>query len=280
VLAASLWLEPVRATFDFGQINVLVMMLVVADVLAIRQRRFAGVLLGIAAAIKLTPLAFIPYLFLIGRRRAAGMASATFAACLGLGFLLDRSASATYWGRHRFLEAHRIGRVENASNQSVRGILARLLRTTHVSGWWLVIALAVFIAVLVVARYLHAHGFEVWGFVAVAVAMLVCSPVSWSHHWVWCALMLLVCVDMVRRVPRPWVVVSAFAVMFPFASGLVFWPPHSAHLELRDSYGQQLLSATYVLAGLGLVVLMTVMASRLASRAADESDLGVAVRVC
>jgi alpha-1,2-mannosyltransferase len=260
VLAASLWLEPVRATFDFGQINALVMVLVVVDVLAVRQNRFGGALLGVAAAIKLTPLAFVPYLFLIGRRRAAGVATATFAACLGVSYLLDRNATTRYWGRHRFLQAHRIGRVENASNQSVRGILARLLRTTGVPGWWLVVAALLFIAVLLVARSLHARGFKVWAFVAMAVAMLVCSPVSWSHHWVWCSLMLLVCVDIVRRVPRLWVAVSTFAVMVPFASGLVFWAPHSAHLELRDSYGQELLSATYVLAGLGLVALMAVLA--------------------
>jgi alpha-1,2-mannosyltransferase len=251
--AVAIWLEPVRATIDFGQVNLVLLALVVVDILVVRDARWSGVLVGVAAAIKLTPLAFIPYLFLIGRRRAAGNAVVAFVVCGLAGFAADPSASRTYWGQHRFVDAHRIGRVENASNQSVRGILARMLRTTHVPAWWVVVAAAIFIAGTTAAVLIYRAGFPVWSLTAMGTAALIASPISWSHHWVWCAVMLPVCVDLVRVRARARYAVVAVLVLLPFAAGLVFWAPHVDHRELADTSFQQVVSATYVLAGVLLV---------------------------
>jgi alpha-1,2-mannosyltransferase len=259
-LAVAIWLEPVRATIDFGQINLLLMALVVVDVLVISNERRSGFLVGIAAAVKLTPLAFVPYLFLIGRRRAALNAVGAFIASGLIGEAADPSASRTYWGHHLFLQAHRVGRVENASNQSVRGILARLLRTTQVPAWWVVVAFLVFVAGTAAAVFVDRRTSPVWALTIMAITTLLVSPISWSHHWVWCAVMLPVCVDLVRR-RRSWQAgLVAVVVMVPFASGLVFWAPHTGHQELQDSGPEQLLSATYVLAGVILAVALTVTA--------------------
>lgn len=253
LLAGAIWLEPVRATFSFGQINVILMALVVVDLLALRTTRWAGVLVGIAAAIKLTPLAFVPFLFLIGRRRAAITSVASFVGCALIGLAVAPSASRTYWGDRQFMQAHRVGRVENASNQSVRGILARLLRTTDVPGWWTVIAIAVLICGLVIAVQLHRRDLEVWALSAMAIAMLIASPISWSHHWVWCAIDGLVVIDVVRRGPSTGRFALAVVVMAPFAAAMPFLAPHVHGEELADTWWQELLSATYVMAGVVLV---------------------------
>jgi alpha-1,2-mannosyltransferase len=268
-LAMTVWLEPVRATFDFGQINLLLMALVIVDVLAVRDQRRSGFLIGIAAALKLTPLAFIPYLLLAGRRRAAANATACFAACLGLGFAFYPSASATYWGQRLFLQAQRVGQVENASNQSVRGILARGLSTAHVPPWWVVVAATVFVAGLAVSVQLYRRGSIVWSVTAMSITSLCASPISWSHHWVWCAVMLPVCLDLARR-RRHWLyTTAAVAVMVPYAAGLTFWAPHVGQTELSDSVAQQVVSATYVLAG---VLLVATMVGRRVSGRATPSE--------
>lgn len=268
-LAAAIWLEPVRATFDFGQINLLLMALVIVDVLAFRDDRRAGFLIGLAAAIKLTPLAFIPYLFLIGRRRAAVNAVGSFVVCVGVGFACYPSASAAYWGQRLFLRAQRVGRPENASNQSVRGIIARGLSTTHVPLWWVALAVVVFAAGLAAAVSLYRGGSVVWSVTAMSITTLCVSPISWSHHWAWCAVMLPVCWDLARR-RRHWLAAAAAVIVIvPFAAGLTFWAPHSGHAELTDSLLQQFASATYVLAG---VLLVAVMASRRISGGARLSE--------
>jgi alpha-1,2-mannosyltransferase len=247
-LSAAIWLEPFRSTVNFGQINVLLMAMILADLLLVRSTRWSGALIGIAAAVKLTPLAFFPYLFVSGRRRAGVNAVAGFVASGLMGFVADPSASREYWGQRMFLEAHRVGLVENASNQTVRGILARLLRTAAVPGWWVVVAILVFAAGLAVAVQLSRAGYLTWSVTVMAIAMLCVSPISWSHHWVWSAPMLLVCADLVRRRRSLWAWLATALVMLPFFVGMIFWAPHSGDHELTDSFVQQVLSASYILA--------------------------------
>jgi alpha-1,2-mannosyltransferase len=274
LLAAAIWLEPVRATFDFGQINAILMALVVVDVLHFGSRRYGGVPIGIAAAIKLTPLAFVPFLFVIGRRRAALTAVGTFVGCALLGVALAPGASRSYWGHHRFLQAHRIGRAENASNQSVRGILARALRTGAVPGWWVALAAVLLLGGLLAAMLLHRRGLPVWALATMAVTTLIASPVSWSHHWVWCAVLGIVAIDVVRRNPTWERVVAAAGVIAPFAAGAVFLPDTRGR-ELLDSWWEQLLSASYVIAGLLLVaVLMLVSTAAQVSSGGREQLVG------
>uniref|UniRef100_UPI001CD01E08 glycosyltransferase 87 family protein n=1 Tax=Pseudonocardia sp. ICBG1293 TaxID=2844382 RepID=UPI001CD01E08 len=97
VLAAVLLMEPVAQTFAFGQINLVLMLLVLADLLAPRTWWPRGLLLGLAAAIKLTPGGFVLY-FLVRRDwKAAGVAVVTGALATGLGFVVDPDSSFRYW---------------------------------------------------------------------------------------------------------------------------------------------------------------------------------------
>ena len=85
VLLPVVLLDPDNLTLSFGQINFFIALLVLLDLTSAvtwRSRTLPrGVLLGIAAAIKLTPLIFIAFLFLTRQFRAGVTALVTFLAC-------------------------------------------------------------------------------------------------------------------------------------------------------------------------------------------------------
>lgn len=181
------WLDPVRLSLQLGQINLVILAVVVADVLGPDTRRWAGVGIGIVAGIKLTPALFILYLVLIGRRRAAVVASLTFAATVLVGFLILPRDSDVFWIRGGFDDVARITS-DPVANTSLRGLFIRLhvvgASTTVATAVLAVVALAV--AVLAWRRGHAVLGLAIAGFTAAAV-----SPFSWSHHWVWITLLLV-----------------------------------------------------------------------------------------
>src|SRR5437764_1211428 len=136
VSALALATEPVQQTLALGQVNLLLMLLVVADLLTGgaltpggskgRTRWWHGVGIGIAAGVKLTPLIFIPYLLLIRRYRQAATAAGVFAATVALGYAILPRDSGTYWAHGLFLKANRIVFLGTRGNQSLRGVLTRL----------------------------------------------------------------------------------------------------------------------------------------------------------
>ena len=102
LIGLCLWLEPVRYSAQWGQINVLLLAVVIADVVASPERKWAGVGVGLVAGIKLTPLIFLIYLALIGRLRAALLGSAAFAATVAVGFVVTPKDSQFYWLQRYF----------------------------------------------------------------------------------------------------------------------------------------------------------------------------------
>ena len=179
LLPVALVLEPVRVTLDFGQVNVLLMGLVVADCLVRTPRWPRGALVGFAAAVKLTPAAFVLFFLLRGDRKAAVTAVASFACVTAAGFVLNWQGSVRYWTTTLF-DPGRIGKASHESNLSIAGVLARLGIERGLL--WLVLAAAVAVVGAVAVRRasspVTALGLN--GFV-----VLLVSPVSWSHHWVW-----------------------------------------------------------------------------------------------
>lgn len=179
VLPLALLAEPVRETLGFGQVNIILMALVLADTLTRRPVLPRGVLIGLAAAIKLTPAVFI-LVFLV--RRQWRDAAVTFAS--GVGFTLAAAAvswenSLTYWF-DTLRDTGRIGGEKYASNQSLKGALFRL-GLDNQTLWFLLVLTAL---ALIVGAMLRARTMLAAVLLASTVA-LVCSPVSWSHHWVW-----------------------------------------------------------------------------------------------
>ena len=193
VSALALLTEPVQQTLSLGQVNLLLMLLVVADLLTAsalnnQTRWWHGIGIGLAAGVKLTPLIFIPYLLLIRRYRQAATAAGTFAATVALGFAVLPKDSGTYWVHGLVLKANRIVFVGTRGNQSLRGVLTRLAGSvTAGTAPWLVAAVLVGIAGLAAAAVLHRAGHPVAGMLACALTGLLVSPLSWDHHWVWVA---------------------------------------------------------------------------------------------
>ena len=179
----ALALEPVWQNLTFGQVNLLLMLAVLVDLVR-PDRRWAGVLVGIAAGVKLTPLVFVVLLVLVGRRAAAGRAALAFAGTVAVGFVAMPAAAAAYW-TDRLVDAGRVGPPALAHNQSVYGALTRLLDGPPPTLLWLAVAGPLALAVLLVGAGWWRRGDRVLGTCLGALAMLLASPVSWSHHWVW-----------------------------------------------------------------------------------------------
>ncbi|MEU5834251.1 glycosyltransferase 87 family protein [Streptomyces diacarni] len=291
IAAVAVWCEPVWTTLRYGQINMLLAVLVLWDLTRREGHRWAGVGIGVAAGIKLTPALFAVFLALCGlvhglrrvRRtgraselwnvwmRQAAVATATFSATALLSAVLLPRDSRRFWGEALF-QSGRVGRTEITDNQSLSGVAARLLHTGDPGALW--VAAAVTAAVLGLGaataatlagqrRLPHASA---WGAVACAVTALLISPISWSHHWVWCVpLVLLLGAEAHRRASRRWAAAAA-ATMAVFCTYALWWVPRDADAarapELGQSGAQMLLSACYPLAGTAFLVLTAVVALR------------------
>ena len=183
IAALGLWLEPVAMTLFFGQINLVLLALVVGDLALPDRIKGKGIGIGLAAGIKLTPLILIPYLLFTRRVKAAAVSALTFAVTVGLGFALLPHASAVYWGG-KF--ARPGSKPFHLNNQSLNGVMLRL---THAGpdahAYWLVAAVVVGIAGLATSILASRRGHELLGLVACAATGLLVSPITWSHHYVY-----------------------------------------------------------------------------------------------
>ncbi|MET8763770.1 glycosyltransferase 87 family protein [Lentzea sp. NPDC004782] len=252
VAAGCLLLEPLRGGLDLGQINMVLIGLVAADCLLPRTPWPRGVLIGLAAAIKLTPAIFV--LFFLARRRwrPALTAVGTFAAAGLLGWVLAPEQSRQFWFT-AMLDPGRVGGLAFSGNQSLRGLLFRLGASEHV---WMALCLVV-LAVTVFA--LPRLRDDLTAVLAVAAAGLLISPVSWSHHWVWIAPALLVL--------RGWVRIAAVAV---FAVGPHRLLPTSDDRELAWTWWQHLIGNAYVWLALAFLGWCAVQATRHRSPASGD----------
>jgi alpha-1,2-mannosyltransferase len=181
IAAAGLWLEPVALTLFFGQVNVVVLALVIGDLALPDRVRVKGTGIGLAAGIKLTPLIFVPYLLLTRRVRAAAVSALTFAATVGLGYALLPRASAVFWRSSLLGSGH-----FHLSNQSLNGVILRLTQSgPHAHAYWQAAALAAGLAGLAVSVLAGRRGHELLGLVTCGATGLLVSPISWSHHYVY-----------------------------------------------------------------------------------------------
>ncbi|WP_436493740.1 glycosyltransferase 87 family protein [Actinokineospora sp. HUAS TT18] len=241
VLVGTL-VEPVRDTLTFGQINLILMGLVALDCLLPRTPWPRGLLIGLAAAIKLTPAFFV--LFFLARRewRSALTAAGTAVAVAALGFALSPSDSVHYW-TSALLDTGRIGQPEMAANQSIAGVLHRLALGDTL---WPVLAALLIAAACVLAARLRAAGDDVGALIGLAAVGLLVSPVSWSHHWVWIAPAL------VYLVHRRWWIATGLAAAV-FVTGPQWFLPRRDGRELEWNVLEQLAGNAYVWLALALV---------------------------
>jgi alpha-1,2-mannosyltransferase len=288
VTAAALWAEPVQRVLHWGQVDLLLMALVVWDLCQPGHRRWQGAGIGLAAAVKLVPLIFIPYLLLTRRPRQAAVALATFVALAGVGFLVLPAASAQWWFGGLWLHVGRVGFAGSVANQSLLGFLIRDTGSiAAATPWWLAVSALVGATGLETAVRWHRAGRPVHGWLTCALTGLLISPVSWDHHWVWLAPALAVLADGALRspgagAPARWaswgyraaaaalaVVIAAWPDGWPPPArqpwGLIWTAPYTPgvtgpHPEYHWHGAALLTGNLYLLAGLALLAALAVLA--------------------
>jgi alpha-1,2-mannosyltransferase len=265
LIAAALVLamEPIRTTMGYGQVNTMLMALVVADLLPDdpdRPRRIPrGALIGLAAAIKLTPLLFVVFAVVILKRRVAVMATVSFAFFTGIAWILLPKESMEYWRSLGKGEVNTAGPVY-VGNQSITGALTRWFaedRKTVIVA--LVVGFAIAILATLVAAWWWRRGEKVFAVGLVGLATCLASPLSWTHHHVW-AVILLVAVTMSSTLPR-WAVWMgrAWAIWIALSLPLAVLP-YGGHKELAYTFGQKLVGNLGPTLGSALIVALCVHA--------------------
>ncbi|KAA8962665.1 glycosyltransferase 87 family protein [Mycobacterium sp.] len=244
VAAAAILLEPIRSNFAYGQINVVLMTLVIADCMPGRTAWPRGALLGIGIALKLTPAVFLLYFVLRGDVRAVLTAVSSFAAATLVGFAMAWDDSWEYWTR-TVHQTDRIGSPDLNTNQNIAGVLARLgLGADLRFALWVTGCLLVLAVTIWAARRVLDAGEPALAVICIAVFGLVVSPVSWSHHWVWMLPAVLVTASVAW-----WRRSAALAVVAAAGLALMMWAPINVlpkHHESTAAWWRQLVGASYV----------------------------------
>ena len=179
--------EAVHATVFLGQVNLLLMALVLSDLLGRSGRRTVGLGIGIAAGIKLTPLLFVAYLLVTRQLRAAAVAVGAFAATVAVGALVLGEQAVSYWLDGTFGDAGRVyADTTSTHNQSLHGLLLRSgLPEEVVQPLWLAAAVVIVGVAFVVAARAAARGERLLAVALLGMCGATISPWSWGHHWVW-----------------------------------------------------------------------------------------------
>jgi alpha-1,2-mannosyltransferase len=245
ITCGALALEPVWQNLTFGQTNLFLMLAVLVDLVR-PERRWSGVLVGIAAGVKLTPLVFVVLLVLVGRRAAAARAALAFAGTVAVGFWVMLGSATSYWTDDNLVDASRVGPPELAHNQSVYGALTRLLDGPPPPWAWLAVAGPLSVAVLLVGAVWWRSGDWVLGTCLGALAMLFASPISWSHHWVWAVPIALMLWQLSR-----WACVAWTAV---FVARPIVWPPWGEDREFGWGPLDHIVGNSYLLAALAFSI--------------------------
>lgn len=248
MVAGSITLEPMYHTLYLGQINLILLALILIDVWRAARGRPAGIGVGLAAALKLTPLIFIPFFLLTRRWKDAAIATATFLACVLIGYLIAPQSSALYW-HHLFYRTGRVG-APYISNQSPYALVLRVAGAgAHIGSWYFVIPAVLGLVGLAVAAVLARHGDWLGAATVTGTAGLLVSPISWTHHWVWVlpALVILVLGG------RPSRVAALCAYVLFVVAPMWFTPDNGGSGEYGFHWLLTLAANCYLIAGLAFL---------------------------
>jgi alpha-1,2-mannosyltransferase len=204
----ALDVQAVRGTLWQGQVNLVLMALVVWDLTRPSDSRLRGWSVGVAAGVKLTAIVFVPYLLLTRQWRAAATAVGAAALTVALSWLILPADAADYW-LHAVVQTDRIGPLAHIGNYSVGGVLAILSAPAPMpTGWWFVGVSLVGVLGLYAAHRAERVGRRLLAITIVGLLSCTVPPLAWGHHWVWVVPLLAVMLDRVARtsgrVRRAW----------------------------------------------------------------------------
>ncbi|RCW47194.1 alpha-1,2-mannosyltransferase [Halopolyspora algeriensis] len=267
VLPLATVTEPVIETFTYAQINVVLMALVAVDCLwrTGGDRRLPyprGMLIGVAAGIKLTPAAFLLFFLLRRDYRSIATALATFLGTVLIGLVLAFDSATRFWsyeiltnGEVSFGPQFEGNAAVYAGNQSLRSLLTQIQIPepwlTVVFGLLVLIMLA--LALLGMRHNLRRDNLPMALTVNGILALLI-SPISWSHHWVWVVpgLVLLLGAAIMRS-HWPLVVAGTLVAEF-FVLGPHWTVPQGDGKELTWNFFELLIGNAYVFFGVAFLL--------------------------
>jgi alpha-1,2-mannosyltransferase len=266
LVAVCAYVMPLRDQIRFGQVDILLVALCVADVAPARTRWPRGLLVGLATAVKLVPGVFIVYFWVTGRRREAVTAVVTaVAATLGT-FLVLPADSADYWFRALF-DSDRLGANTATTNQSVRGMLLRLYWPDAVTSvLWLACVAVIAYFGFRAARAAWRDGDEIRGIAITGLIAVLVSPVSWIHHLAWLVVVFGAIVGDGRDLRR--VAVAAGVWLF-YVLQVPWWGITMLAHHTAPRFAGRIVQDAY---GLGALVLLVLLRNRVNRRADPESD--------
>jgi glycosyl transferase family 87 len=249
------FLMPVRMQIIAGQINMVLVLLVLLDFRPNAGRR-RGIGVGIAAGLKITPLIFIAYFVVTRQWRAAWTATLSFLGTVVIGFVILPSDALRYWSG-TVLESSRAGGVFDTPNQSLSGAMARVLSNEQFAHWWLLVLGIVTLCGLAVARFAYLRGSDFLGYAAAAITGLLVSPVSWEHHWVYVIPLLiwLACWAYQKRSVLVGTATVVLATIFTVRLFMLVGIPESPPSPLDLPVWKEIVAGMYPVTGLSLILL-------------------------
>jgi alpha-1,2-mannosyltransferase len=260
--AASLLLEPVWQTIQFGQINLLLTAMILLDLVRPANAKWRGFWVGVTIGVKLTPLPFLAFLLITKQWRAFRNAVLGLLATMAIGFAVVPNQSWHYW-TVVIRDANRVGGLAYTGNQSLMGFLSRLGdEASWVEPTWFVLSAIFGLAVLWLARRYWLVDERVTAISVMALAVLYASPVSWSHHWVW---IIPLGVSLIRAVNRQWglnpAVVTGVLWYGLFVLRSIWWVPFRDDRELSWNFWQSIPGNSHLILGM-LAFLLLAFTSR------------------
>ena len=181
LVAVCMLTTPVWLSLRLGQINGFLALAVLADVLVVR-RRWAGALVGICGAIKLTPMYAALYFVAAKRWRALAISVGAFAAATLVAWAWMPTDSKRYWTVELFA-TERVGDLGSSFNNSTRRLIEQIpISASMQTVLWLVAALALTGVALWRARIALDRSNPLAAITIVMCAGLAVAPISWSHH--------------------------------------------------------------------------------------------------
>ena len=272
LIGAMAYLMPVRDQIRFGQVDLFLVALCLADCATRSPRWPRGLLIGLATAIKLVPGVFIIYLWLTGRRRSAVTAAvAAAAATLAAAAVLPRDSADFWFGA--LLDSDRVGANNGTANQALRAVLLRMYLPGAVTAllWVLCVAVVAYAGFRLARRagLLAAapgapgsYNAELVGVAITGLLAVALSPVAWIHHLAWLVVVIGALVGDGRDVRR---VIVACGVWLAYVLPLPWWGTRliGPDNDVISRFVGRIIQSSY---GLGAIALILVLGCWLTMR--------------
>jgi alpha-1,2-mannosyltransferase len=281
-LGVFFWTFPMVKALSLGQGTGMVMLSLALGVWGVARERWtvAGVGLGLAAVLKISPVLLLVYLVLRGKRRVFVPAVVTGSVCVAASVLVGRAGDTITWIRDISPQVSK-GTL-SAYNQSIVGAVSRLT-TSHADlslrvgpGSWYLLAYVLWATALaglcLVRRRKPMDPLELG---VLLLVVLLAGPLTWDHYFAWAAIPVVLIADPMRWARRRPIetgaLVAAMAASVLLLRKGVPLPPPAV---VRTDWWTRVATDHYAVAGMLLVAVSVWLLVRPVSGADTTAECG------